>query len=517
MTPDSGAPSTLALFARFVRRHIGIHFPPERLPELEQKMAPVAAAAGHPDTERYLLRVMSEPLSRERQDLLVGTLTIGETYFLRDPKGYQVLSGHLLPELIAARRESGKSIRIWSAGCSTGEEPYSIAILLTRAIPDLQQWNISLLATDINREALEQARRGVYREWSFRNAPEWLRDYFTLRAGGRHELAPAIRKMVNFREFNLAGQASCEEDVPSGFDIIFCRNVMLYFDEQHIAGTMARFHSALNPGGWLFVSPSEINHTARDGFSVASYDGAFVLRKTDPAAPPQRPRPLPLRKVAAPALTIEPAVAATLPAAGSGKKRAAHFATPGIPGTPAIAEVPEVPVVPEVLGARAAASYAEALASYRSGRYAEAAATALASLREGEDQAEALALSARAYANIGRFNEARACCEKAINCDRLRADYRYLLSIILEQIGDPEGALKALKDALFIDHDYLPAYFALGNLYRQRGQSKEAKRNYRNALRLLERRHPHEVVPEAGDLTAGRLAEMIQDGLRSAG
>ena len=149
---------TLPLFARFIARTLGLHFTQERLPELEQKMASLGRQAGYADVEKYLLWLMSAPLSREQMETLACTLTIGETYFLRDPKSYQVLEEHLLPELIAARRTTDKTLRIWSVGCSSGEEPYSIAILLSRAIPDLESWKITLLGSDINPQVLERGR-----------------------------------------------------------------------------------------------------------------------------------------------------------------------------------------------------------------------------------------------------------------------------------------------------------------------------------------------------------------------
>ena len=159
------SPETLALFAKFIARNMGLHFPQDRLFELDQKMAAVARDAGYCDPEEYLLWLMSAPLPREQMDTLARALTIGETYVLRDPKRYRVLEREVLPELITRRRATDKSLRIWSAGCSTGEEPYTLAILLSRIIPDLATWNISLIGTYINPQALELGRQGIYSRW----------------------------------------------------------------------------------------------------------------------------------------------------------------------------------------------------------------------------------------------------------------------------------------------------------------------------------------------------------------
>jgi chemotaxis protein methyltransferase CheR len=516
---------TLPLFARFLARTMGLHFNSDRLPELQKKMSSLAREAGYPDLEKYLLWLMSGPLSREQQDLLAGSLTIGETYFLRDPNSYQVLEEHLLPELIASRRGTDRTLRIWSAGCSTGEEPYSIAILLTRVIPDLASWNITLIASDINPLALERGRLGIYSKWSFRNAPTWLMSYFTKREDGRFEIVEPIRKMVRFTQINLADEkyAAPSEGI-SEIDIIFCRNVMLYFDAPQIEKTMARFHEALKDSGWLFVGPTEVDHHSYPGFSCRHYGGAFVLCKQSPRqqahssssrlTPPHGPDPAQIRKGTA-AFAVAP------PEGSAGSPRvptaACAVAEPRLPAAKPSA-APASPVTsgpPEKMetgGVRTTRpdGYAEALALYQAGHYQQAADRALGSPGSGRDRANALELGARAYANIGRFPEARDCCEKAIACERLNPHSHYLLSIILEQQGDTRGAVTSLKHALFIDHDYLLAYFALGNLTRQCGDMRESERNFANALRLLERRDPHEVLPEAEGMTAGRLAELIR-------
>ncbi|WP_246044613.1 CheR family methyltransferase [Geomonas ferrireducens] len=241
---DSQTSATLQLFAAFVAKELGLHFRKERFAELAQKMATLAHQEGVEELERYLLQLMSAPLGKERLRLLASALTIGETYFLRDPKSYQVLEERVLPGLIAARRRGNRTIRIWSAGCSTGEEPYSIAIILSRVLRDTTGWKITILGTDLNEHALERARLGVYGKWSFRNAPGWLMNYFTQRPDGSFEIANGIREMVRFGHLNLAENADTPSPIAGGADVIFCRNVMLYFHEEQIEKTVARFRRA---------------------------------------------------------------------------------------------------------------------------------------------------------------------------------------------------------------------------------------------------------------------------------
>lgn len=456
---------------------MGLHFRRDRLPELARKLAALGKTAGYEDLDAYLRWLMGAPLQPEQTALLAAALTVGETYFLRDPKSYQVFEKELLPGLLAARRCTGKSIRIWSAGCSSGEEPYSIAILLHRVLPDLGDWKITLIASDINPQALERGRQGIYSKWSFRNAPAWLMEYFSSLPDGRYQIAPHIREMVRFIPLNLAAPGESATHLTSGMDVIFCRNVMLYFHQTQIEQTVARFHAALNSGGWLFVGPTEVNHGSITGFTCRHYDGALVLRKSDPA--PETADVAPVKR-------------ASTPVAGPIQRE-----TPPSPAPRATAECAESPDF-----------YQQAQHLYQEGRYKEAALLAL-DAPDAQQQAAPLALAARCYANLGQLEQAREYCERTLALERLSAANHYLLSIILEQQGDTEGAVASLRRALYIDHDYLLAWFALGNLCRQRGESREAEQSFGNALRLLQRMDPNEALPEADGITAGSLAQII--------
>jgi chemotaxis protein methyltransferase CheR len=525
--------ATLALFAKFLARSMGLHFTDERLCELEQKLTPAARDAGYRDLEQYLLWLMSAPLSRGQLEDLARVLTIGETYFLRDPKSYRVLEEQLIPELVARRRASDKSLRIWSAGCSSGEEPYTLAILLSRIIPDLSTWKISLLATDINPQALERGRQGIYSQWSFRNAPPWLMDYFTRCGDGRFQVVERIRSMVDFGYLNLADAEPFRPVLPAAgpLDIILCRNVMLYFEQAQIERTMARFQAALGDGGWLLVGPTEVDLSLIKGFSCLRFPGAFVLEKEaagkDPARRGAHGALAEFRATACTAVATEPSAGHPARRAVSGIADAAG--TPATTPSPAEALSPPAATASSPDEAQSSTAEAQSPAAdgaerepaaedpcaearnlYQSGCYQQAADSVRAVLDSLEQPAEALALGARAFANIGRFSEARDFCERAIAQDRLNAQNHYLLSIILEQQGELSAAAAALKNVLYIDQDYLLAYFALGNLSRQAGDVRDSERNFANALRLLERRDPHEVLPEAEGMTAGSLAQMIR-------
>jgi chemotaxis protein methyltransferase CheR len=496
-----GSHATLAPFAKFISRTMGLHFPKERFVELGQKLAPVAKEAGYPDLDQFLAWLKSAPLSRDQLETLARALTIGETYFLRDPRSYQVLEQELLPGLIAQRRGTGKQLRIWSAGCSSGEEPYTLAILLSRLLPDLASWDISITATDINPLALERGRQGIYSQWSFRNAPAWLMDYFTKGKDGRYQIIPRIRSMVRFDYLNLAEQLEFEARIGGTglLDVIFCRNVLLYFAPAQIERTMGKFRAALCPGGWLFVGPTEVDQRLLEGFSCLRFPGAFVLSKAVVAP-----------RYSVPSGASVPRPGLPVQAAPGPEQVPGTTAQPSFAADPAAA--PGAPQAGPSQAGQAAEDdgNAEAIALYQAGCYQQAAESVRRALDLGPQPADALALGARAFANLGRFAEARELCEQAIAADRLSAQSHYLLSIIQEQQGDLAAAASSLKNVLFIDQENLLAYFALGNLSRQAGDAWESERHFANALRLLERRDPREVLPEAEGMTAGGLAQMIR-------
>ena len=264
----------------YISSCMGLYFTESRFADLERGIALAAKDFGFGSEEDFIRWLKSSPLKKEQIERLAAHLTVGETYFFRDPASFEALEHSVLPELLRSRHEL-KRIRIWSAGCSTGEEAYSIAILLTRIVPDIRSWNISILATDINAASLKKASEGVYKQWSFRNTPEWLKmKYFTPAGGGSFRIDPEIRKMVSFGYLNLA-----EDIYPSllngtnGVDIILCRNVLMYLSDA-VAGSVVRgFGRSLVDDGWLLVSPAEAVRAVSGVFAPVSVGEAVLYRK----------------------------------------------------------------------------------------------------------------------------------------------------------------------------------------------------------------------------------------------
>ncbi|NPC58154.1 chemotaxis protein CheR [Caenimonas sp. S4] len=272
-----------AHLSEFVADRIGLHFPRERWDDLQRGLSAAAQELGFQDPGWLLSRAPT----KAQLEVLASHLTIGETYFFRDWQAMQALSQTILPELIRSRRGRAQQLRIWSAGCCSGEEPYSMAILLHQALPDLRDWQVSITATDINPRFLQKAAAGVYSEWSFRNAPVELRErYFKRTADGRFAIHPQIREMVKFSPLNLAHDAYPPSATDNGpMDIVLCRNVLMYFTPAQIQKVIGKFHQTVAEGGWLVVSPSEASQALFRQFVPVNFPGAVFYQKRSAPRP----------------------------------------------------------------------------------------------------------------------------------------------------------------------------------------------------------------------------------------
>jgi chemotaxis protein methyltransferase CheR len=211
---------------------------------------------------------------------LVLLLTNLESYFFRDQEQFSLLRDRILPELIQSK-EHNKTLRICSAGCSTGEEPLSIAILLKELIPDLEQWNLMILGVDINQEALKKARQGIYTPWSLRSIdPEIMQRYF-LHINNQYHLDLQIKQMVKFKYINLVKDSFNEHDEMRDMDLIICRNVFIYFEASAITKILDKFNQILQASGYLITGHTELCGQDLSHFETKLFPESLVyIKKT---------------------------------------------------------------------------------------------------------------------------------------------------------------------------------------------------------------------------------------------
>ncbi len=463
--------------AAVVERHLGLYFPRERWRDLERGVEATCRELAETGVEACARKLLAAHPDRRLIESFGRHLTIGETYFFREPQAYRVLERHFLPELLAERRRTGKALRFWSAACASGEEAYSLAILLRRLLPDLEDWQVTILGTDINSEALRKAEQGLYGEWSFRGSQEVLRDrWFSVIGPGRYQLRPEIRRLVTFAYHNLADDPyPALDNNTNAMDVIFCRNVLMYFAAPMRQRVLSGLQRCLMDGGILVTGAAESHLQPPDGLNRWKLPEVSIFRKE--LRPEVRPWPAPPVPIPSPGKAPPPA----LPPAARREQPPA----PGHRGA-------------EVL-----------LDAYRRGEYVAICRQASGLRPTDSDFAPAALITARACANIGSLEEALLWVETVIARRRLDPEAHYLRALILDELGRTPEGLDALRTTLYIDPGFLPACVALGNVFHREGDRRQAERNYRNALVLLEPYADDDPVPHAEGMRAGRLREAV--------
>lgn len=479
-------------FSRLLSERYGLNFPEKRRSDLEHGVRQAFAASTCSNLDEYYQLLFDPDKSTVYQQQLVNALTIGESHFFRNAGQFDALYQHVLPEIIA-RRRALRTLRIWSAGCAGGEEAYSIAIMLRELLPDVNEWAITILATDINTEALDRARKAQYSEWAFREmrAKLWRPRYFAA-VGNRYVLAPEVARMVMFAQLNLA-----EDHYPSFqtnttfMDLILCRNVTIYFNASVTRQVINRFYDALLDGGWLVVGHAEHSLTTYRQFQARSYPNTILYQRTgQPAVLPEdwdwlSPTP---QTEGAPSLRVPPATPVAL-----------DDDSPLLNLKAATASLSLVEGDP-LQRARELMLYG----------HSEQARDLLQGIVEKQSASPgAYALLGQAHANLGGWTEAERWCRKAIQLDTLLLEPYYTLALVLQHQGRLPEALEAMRKVIYLDRNFILGHYGMADLYHSQGQLPQALKALDNARSLLAERDSAGLVPGSGGITVGSLQEAI--------
>jgi len=477
---ETGEPSLSdEQFRRFrdlIARRSGIYIHAADRDALRGHLLARMGQSGTTSFSDYLRRLGPSPEGGEFQALL-DLVTIQETYFFRDQAQFMALQRYVLPELLKARSGTGEPLRIWSAGCSTGEEPYTIAMVVAESLAGVACPPPSILATDVSQGALAVARQGIYGECSLRSTPEQYRGRFFTRAGETYILNGAIKGMVEFRPFNLMSTPYPGADGPR-WDVIFCRNVTIYFKPESTKAVVRRFYETLGEGGYLFTGFSEsLRYISRD-FLTIQVGGVFLYQRSaagcDRAREPRtrlgrRRRASALAPQRTQALRAEPA---NEPQPAPGREvhsRARELVDAGLPDKAGQLLAPE--------------------------------------LEHSSPPKKALLLQAEILLNQGCAAEAAVLCEKVIRREPLSVAGHYLLGIIHRTLEDEDQAVEMFKRVVYLRPQHALARFHLGELYARRNELEAARREYANALRLLQERSDSLDERFAGGFSAGLLID----------
>jgi chemotaxis protein methyltransferase CheR len=465
----------LSELAGLLKERVGLHIRSDghsalrlavsaRLEELDGK---VADAIGY-------LSLLRSVEGDEELRLLLPLVTVGKTSFFRDERQFGALRA-LLPGLVARPLAGGRKVAIWSAGCATGEEPYSIAMSAAEAGAGPE--HVEILATDVNPEAVASAARGSFDARRIRDVPAEMVERHFDREGDRFRVRAGLRQLITaIRPHNLVA-AAFPRPAEGGWDLVFCRNVIIYFDTPTTQQVLAHFHSVLAPGGYLFLGYSESLFRLFDGFELTEVAGAFLYRRPEapgragvPAAPIPTPRPGSL-----PAAHPPPVHHLEVPRPPSRKSEPAapRRAPPPPPESP--------PLAPQ--------EYLDgAIALFADGRFG-AARELLERLLEkgGEDLAVRLTL-ANLYGILRQDDRARKSYEAALALEPLSAEAHLFFGIHLLQGGELDLASMELSRCLFLDPDLSLGHYYLGRCREAQRDPNRARLAYKNAIEAFRRR-----------------------------
>lgn len=415
MTAPFAGASLVADLARILEERVGLVFSASREADLEAGARRAMARAGLRDEGAYAARLAADPALL---DDLLAEVTVGETYFFREPDHFEFIRREVLPEAVARRGEE-QPVRVWSAACASGEEAYSLAVLLDEVgLSDRG----SILATDVSRPSLARAKKGVYSSWSLRGVDPRRVDRYFRRDGPAFLLDDRLRRKVSFEYLNLALDAYPSLATGTwGLDLVLCRNVLIYFGKQAVERVAARLHATLVDGGWLVTGPSDPPLGGSAPFDVVTTPWGVFYRRRGPRtaflaqAPPATEVPEP-----PPAL---PALPVPVPAA----------APPRPPAMPA--EPGEAERIRELANQRGPL---------------EAAVAAASSCARSPLSAELRYLRGVLLWAAGRDAEAARELRRALYLDPSLAAVHFVLGSVLDRSGDMEGARRAFRNALSI-------------------------------------------------------------------
>lgn len=483
-------------FRDAVRVHFGFSFEDSSRPQLVEVLTRRVAAAR--TTLPDYLAALEHGASSDELRALAEELTVNETYFFRNVEQIRAFE-----DVVAAHARDGRSLRVLSAGCASGEEAYSLAITASALLPPSK---ISILAIDVNRAVLERARRGRYSQWSLRATPDDVRERWFQVDGKELVLAASARERVRFEEQNLVTPRA-GLFTEGAFDVIFCRNVLMYFDRDMARAVLARFASSLVPGGHLFLGHAETLRGLSTDFGLLQSHSTFYYRRSAPGDQPETwttPMVSPARPLSVPSPPLDPPDPDWAESIRDASARIDSLADGRAIRTPQPDPRPlwELERVVELLDQE---RFAEAWAAFEQ----RPAST-------GSDP-EVLLIGAVLSTNRGDSAQAERLCRDLLRIDAANAGAHYLYALCKEGAGDHAAAREHDRTALRLDARFAMPRLHLGLLARRAGQLLEARRELAAARTLLQSDDTRRLVMFGGGFNRGTLLRLCEAELTACG
>ncbi len=458
LVPDAGFPK---LKGRVIER-TGHFYYQDKDDLLWERVRKRLHATGLRDSAQYLDR-LNDPASGEAEwARLEAEITIGETFFFRYAEQFTALRGTILPEIIE-RKSAERRLRVWSAGCATGAEPYSLAILIRQLLGEkVADWRVSIIGTDINEGFLATARRARFGKWALRSvSPEEKAGYFTPAEQDQWQLRPEFRSLVRFEKHNLLSLLDGTSPLQfTEFDLILCRNVLIYFHPDTVTRIVGALRDCLLEDGWMLLGHAEPNPTLGSMMQALSLPGTVAYRRGFGGNPPF-----------VPAMDSQPL--------------AQPAWTPSVPAAPETMKPATKPPAP---------------------RRAPAKAHPAATPRRSPDS---LLADVRRKADAGDFQAAHTLCEQALLDQPLNPALHFYQGLISQALKRPVEAQQAFRRSIYLDKSFAMAHYHLGLQLLADGQPG-AGRALANAARIAGSMPDDQVLAEADGATAKDLRNLIR-------
>jgi chemotaxis protein methyltransferase CheR len=493
-----------------VGEELGFAFEGERLEQLGHAARARQSELGLSGVDAYMERLRA-PSSSEEVAKLAELLTVTETFFYRSADQIRALIEAVLPE---RARAAPRRLRILSAGCASGEEPYSLAIALREALPDVDAWDLKIVGIDVNPAMLTKARRAHYTPWSLRATPDTIRARYFRASGSEFALDESVTRMVTFRPFNLASADPIFYRALA-CDAIFCRNVLMYFTPEVMRSAVMRLTEALAPGGFLFLGHAETLRGLSHEYHLCHTHNTFYYQHRDgnERAPRlERTVSTPVVELAREFLPAESG-GSWFEAIQSASHRVAELTSPSSRDStrPRNGTVrPPSRRVPH-------AALAPLLGLMQEERFAEARALLDALPADAGKHPDALLFSAVLFTNDGNLAQAERACESLLAADELNAGAHYLKALCREHAGDDAGAAEHDRIAAHLDPTFAMPHLHAGLLAKRSGDALVARRELGQAFLLLEREDAPRLVLFGGGFSRDTLTALCRAELARLG
>ena len=506
-------------FRDLIAGHLGLQFEDAKLSFLAEVLNR-RLVAGQCTSADYL-EELAGGLPRCEMDALAHELTVPETYFFRHMDQLRAFAEVVVPERVAARAPQ-RTLRVLSAGCASGEEPYTLAIILRGLLPD-PRWNVSIRAVDMNRSALDRARSARFTNWSLRETPPELRDRWFRAAGRELLLDDSVRTQVRFEQRNLAVE---DRDLwPCAiYDAVFCRNVIMYLTRSTAEAVVQRIARSLMPGGYLFMGHAESLRGMTHDFHLCHSHNAFYYQRKAPDDALRAPRATPTGPYAPLVRPVEPAETAVpadtwFEAIGRASDRIRHLVEKRAPGAAPVARRAPVAraAAPLPAPASGAADLRTPLELLRQERFAEALGLIRALPSEAVDDPDVRMLEAVLLAHSGKLADAEEACLRLLQTDELNAGAHYVLALCCAGSGDGRRAVEHAQIAAHLDPAFAMPRLQLGLLARRAGEQAQARRELSHALALLHREDASRLLFFGGGFNRDALVDLCRAELVAAG